>query len=120
MFPAEEIPDTIGTYRILRRLAPSGPAEVYLARSEGPRGFQRECALKLLPDTSDGDAELAEELTREAAICARLNNPTVVRVFDFFEHRGKLVLALEHVEGQTLGELMDALAEKRQKLPDAA
>ena len=120
MFPAEEIPDTIGTYRIVRRLAPIGPAEVYLARNEGPLGYARECELKLLPDTSDGSGELAEELAREAAICAKMNHPAVVRVFDFFEHRGKLVLALEHVEGASLGDLLTWLSEHRKKLGDTA
>jgi len=120
MFPAEDTPETIGSYRIVRRLASAGPAEVYLARSEGPLGFARECALKLLPDTSEGDASFAEELAREAAICGKLNHPAVVRVFDFFAFRGKLVLALEHIDGTTLAELMTHLAEKRQRLGDAA
>ncbi len=120
MFPAEPIPDTIGSYKIVRRLAGAGGAEVYLARSQGPMGFARECELKLMPDTSDGDGSYAEQLAREAAICGRLNNPAVVRVFDFFEHHGKLVLAVEHVEGTTLGELLLHLDEKRQKLGDAA
>ncbi|APR75780.1 Serine/threonine protein kinase [Minicystis rosea] len=120
MFPAEDIPETIGSYRIVRRLPPVGPAEVYLARNDGPLGFQRECELKLLPDTTEGNTELAEELAREAAICGRMKNPVVVRVFDFFEHQGKLVLALEHVEGTSLADLLQALSEKRMKLGDAA
>ena len=123
MFPAEPIPDTIGSYKIVRRLyglAQTGPAEVYLARNEGPMGFERECELKLMPDTSDGDASYAEQLAREAAICARLNNPAVVRVFDFFEHHGKLVLALEHIDGITLAELMAYLPDAHQKLADVA
>jgi serine/threonine-protein kinase len=120
MFPAEEIPDTIGAYRVVRRLPSVGVAELYLARSDGPHGFQRECVLKLLPDTSEGSAEFAEGLAREAAICAKLNHPAVVRVFDFFEHKGKLVLVLEHVEGTTLGDLMTYCAERRQKLGDPA
>ena len=49
-----------------------------------------------------------------------MNHPAVVRVFDFFEHEGKLVLVLEHVEGTTLADLVQHLADKRQKLPDAA
>jgi serine/threonine protein kinase len=120
MFPAEQIPETIGAYRVVQRLSQGGAADVYLARNEGPLGYQRECELKLLPDTSEGNPEFAEELGREAAICARLKNAVVVRVFDFFEHQGKLVLAVEHVEGTTLAELLSALTEKRQKLGDAA
>ncbi|MFT3772816.1 MAG: protein kinase [Minicystis sp.] len=104
----------------MRRLPSVGAAEVYLARSEGAMGFARECELKLLPDTSEGSTEFGEELAREAAICGKMKNPAVVRVLDFFEHQGKLVLALEHVEGTSLADLMASLAEKRQKLGDAA
>jgi serine/threonine-protein kinase len=120
MFPAEPIPDAIGSYKILRRLPGGGAAELYLAKAQGPMGFERECELKLMPDTSDGDASYAEELAREAAICAKLNNPAVVRVFDFFEHHGKLVLALEHVDGVLLADLLNYLSEQHQKLADAA
>ncbi len=120
MFPAEPLPDTIGSYKIVRRLPSTGVAEVYLGRNQGPMGFERECELKLMPDTSDGDVSFAEQLAREAAICAKMNHPAVVRVFDFFEHQGKLVLALEHVEGTTLADLSQHLYDKHQKLGDAA
>jgi eukaryotic-like serine/threonine-protein kinase len=120
MFPAEPIPDLIGSYKVVRRLPGVGAAEVYLARSQGPMGYARECELKLMPDTSEGNTGFADELAREAAICARLNHPAVVRVFDFFEHEGKLVLALEHVDGTSLAELVGYLTEKHQKLADTA
>src|SRR5271165_3433814 len=120
MFPAEPIPETVGSYKIVRRLPGSGAAGVYLAKAQGPMGFERECELKLMPDTSDGDASYAEELAREAAICAKLNNPAVQRVFDFFEHQGKLVLALEHIEGVLLSELLQFGAEHAHRLGDAA
>jgi serine/threonine-protein kinase len=120
MFPVEETPETIGSYRIVRRMPSTGPAVVFLATREGPHGLSREVELKLLPDTTDGNHEMAEDLAREAAICGRLNNPVVVRVFDFFEHEGKLVLVMEHVQGVPLSELIDRLAERRQKLGDAA
>ncbi len=120
MFPAEPLPDTIGSYKVVRRLPGAGGAEVYLARSQGPMGFARECELKLMPDTSEGNTGFAEQLAREAAICARMNHPAVVRVFDFFEHHGKLVLALEHVEGTTLAELVQHLYDTPHRLGDAA
>jgi serine/threonine-protein kinase len=120
MFPAEPLPDKIGTYKIIRRLPSAGAAEVYLGRSDGPMGFQRECAIKVMPDTSEGNAQFAEEFSREAAICARLNHPAIVRVFDFFEHAGKLCLVVEHVEGTTIERLLVHLADQRQKLGDAA
>ncbi|WP_437675548.1 serine/threonine-protein kinase [Sorangium sp. So ce131] len=120
MFPTEPAPETIGAYKILRRLAGSGSTSVYLGRLDGPLGFRRVCELKLVPNTAEGDPRFADELAREASICATLNHPAIVRMFDFFEHGGKLVLVLEHVEGVNLGRLLQHLAARQQKLADAA
>ena len=120
MFPQESIPERIGAYRILRRLVAPGPAETFLGRVEGPRGFARDCVLKRMKSTIEGNEKLAEELAREAAICAKLNHPAILRMIDFFEDQGQLVLALEYVEGASLDQLLDVLAERRQKLGDAA
>jgi serine/threonine-protein kinase len=83
-------------------------------------GFQRLCALKLVANSIEGDARLAEELAREAAICARLNHPAIVRMFDFFEHDRRLVLVLEYVDGAGLDRLVQHLGRRRQRLPDSA
>ncbi|AUX38011.1 protein kinase [Sorangium cellulosum] len=120
MFPTEPAPETIGAYKILRRLAGSGPTSVYLGRLDGPLGFRRVCVLKLVPNTAEGDPRFADELAREASICASMNHPAIVRMFDFFEHDGRLVLVLEHVEGVNLNRLLQHLAARQQKLADAA
>ncbi|AUX48569.1 protein kinase [Sorangium cellulosum] len=120
MFPTEPAPETIGAYKILRRLAGSGSTSVYLGRLDGPLGFRRVCELKLVPNTAEGDPRFADELAREASICASLNHPVIVRMFDFFEHGGKLALVLEHVEGVNLNRLLQHLATRQQKLADAA
>jgi serine/threonine protein kinase len=120
VFPTEPVPERIGAYKVLRRVAGTGSADVYVGRMDGPMGFQRLCTLKLVPNTIEGDARFAEELAREASICARLNHPAVVRMFDFFEHERHLVLVLEHVDGVSLERLMQHLGRRRQKLGDAA
>ncbi|MGK4008754.1 protein kinase [Sorangium sp. So ce1036] len=120
MFPTEPAPGTIGAYKILRRLSGSGPTSVYLGRLDGPLGFRRVSELKLVPNTAEGDPRFGDELAREASICASLNHPAIVRMFDFFEHDGKLVLVLEHVEGVNLNRLLQHLSSRQQKLADAA
>jgi len=120
MFPTEPVPERIGAYKVIRRLTGSGSADMYLGRMDGPMGFQRVCALKLVPNAIEGDVRLAEELAREASICARLNHPAIVRMFDFFEHDRRLVLVLEHVEGADLDRLLQNLTRRRQKLGDEA
>jgi serine/threonine-protein kinase len=120
VFPVESIPERIGAYRVLRRLIAPGPAETFLGRAEGPRGFARECVLKRMKNTIEGNERLAEELSREAAICSRINHPAILRMVDFFEDAGHLVLALEYIDGTGLDQLLDHLAERRLKLGDAA
>lgn len=120
MFPAEPIPETLGAYKVLKRVSGTGSTAVYLGELKGPMGFQRVCELKLVPNTAEGDTRFAEELAREAWICSQLNHPAIVRMYDFFEQGDKLVLVLEHVEGVHLDRLLRHLVSRRQKLGDAA
>src|SRR4051812_1904721 len=106
MFPRAPLPERIGAYRVLRRLASPGGADFYLCREEGPLGFARQVVLKLAP--SAGDPERAQELAREASAVARLNHPAILRMFNFFQDGDRLVLVLEHVEGTNLGRVMAA------------
>jgi eukaryotic-like serine/threonine-protein kinase len=116
MFPAEPVPDRIGAYEIVKRVGRVGSADVYSARMQGPLDFSREVTLKLV--RLDDDARTAEELGREATICARLNHPVVVRMFDFFEWDRRLVLVLEQVEGASLDRLLSHLRRRKQTLSD--
>jgi serine/threonine-protein kinase len=116
MFPPEPVPDRIGAYEIVKRVGRVGSADVYSARMQGPLDFSREVTLKLV--RVDDDARTAEELGREATICARLNHPVVVRMFDFFEWDRRLVLVLEQVEGASLDRLLSHLRRRKQTLSD--
>ncbi|UQA62347.1 serine/threonine-protein kinase [Polyangium aurulentum] len=120
MFPTEPVPERIGAYKVLRRVAGTGSADVYVGRMEGPMGFQRFVTLKLVPNTIEGDTRFAEELGREAAICSQLNHPAIVRMFDFFEHDRHLVLVLEHIDGVQLDRLVQHVARRKQNISDAA
>lgn len=118
MFPSEAVPERIGDYTVVKYLGRNGAADVYVARKDGPLGFQRLVALKMVRFAIDDDARFAEELGREAAICSRLNHPAVVRMYDFFEHDRRLVLVLEQVEGASLERLLTNLGRRKQQLGD--
>ncbi len=120
MFPAEPVPEQIGAYHVQKYVGRTGAADVYVARMDGPLGFSRDVTLKLVRFAIEDDARTAEDLSREAAICARLNHPVVVRMFDFFEHDRRLVLVLEQVEGASLDRLILHLVRRKQKLGDHA
>lgn len=121
MFPRDPLPDSIGPYKIVRRLASRRGADLYLGQHAGPMGFQRDCVLKLVPSpAASGDSRLAEELAHEASICSTLHHPAVVRMYDFFEHGDNLVLVFEHFAGVSLARLLSHFRRRRQRVPDAA
>ncbi|MBL8944091.1 MAG: serine/threonine protein kinase [Myxococcales bacterium] len=91
----------IGRHTILSRLGAGGMGVVYAAYDPE---LDRKVALKLLhADAPGGDSDDARRrLQREAQALARLSHPNVVAVHDVLEHDGRVVLAMEFVEGETL------------------
>ena len=73
---------------------------------------------RILPEHAH-DRELREMFFQEARICARLDHPNLVRVFDFGESGGECWLAMELVDGKNLHEVIIAVPEAR-AVPAAA
>lgn len=118
MFPEAPVPRRIGDYQVVRRIRSEGPFEVFLAREQGPLGFQREVTLRCAKREPD-DEQHAEELAREANIARRLNHPSIAKVIGFFEEGDRLVLVLEHIEGTTLANLLAHVEDEEERLPDS-
>lgn len=91
-----------GKYRLIRRLAAGGMAEIFLARQEGMEGFRKELVIKrILPIHADND-ELIEMFLDEARIAATLSHPNVVQIYDLGRCDGEYFIAMEYVHGQDL------------------
>ncbi len=118
----------VDKYEIVRRLGEGGMATIYLATSAGPGGFAKPCALKLLrPELAERDP-IARMLVTEARVAAVLNHPNIVQVFDFGAYEGtarmgggpSYFMAMEWVDGVSLGSLMSRLMRERRRLPLAS
>ena len=96
-----------GRYRILRRIGSGGMADVYCAEDTH---LGREVALKVLHRRFAQDQEFVERFRREAKAAAGLGHPNVVSVFDRGEHQGTYYIAMEHLQGQTLKEVVSSEA----------
>ena len=110
----------VGGYRVIRRLATGGTCDVLLAKAEGPHGFGRLVVLKLLLSKYSGDEQFARMFAREAAAYARLDHPSIVRLFDFFSLDGQLVMVLEYVDGMTLAKLVSQCRANNIDIPDVS
>jgi tetratricopeptide (TPR) repeat protein len=87
---------TFERYTVLEMLGRGGMGEVYAVYDSK---LDRKAALKVLRYTNE-DYEL--RLRREAQAMARLSHPNVVAVFDTGSVDGRVFVAMEFVQGQTL------------------
>ena len=62
----ETLPRTLGRYELVLPIAGGGMGMVYLGRSSGAHGFNREVAIKIV--RPDKEAALSADLVREARI----------------------------------------------------
>jgi eukaryotic-like serine/threonine-protein kinase len=90
-------------YRILRRIGSGGMADVYCAEDTH---LGRQVALKVLHRRFAQDEEFVERFRREASAAAGLQHPNVVNVFDRGRHDGTYYIAMEHLRGRTLKEIV--------------
>jgi len=98
------IGNTVGHYRITARLGAGGMGEVFLA--EDTR-LDRKAAIKFLPADLAGDPERRQRFLTEAKAASALNHPHVCVVYDVGETEDGLpFIAMEFVEGKTLGDLV--------------
>ncbi len=96
-----------GRYKIRHRIGSGGMADVYLAEDTH---LGREVALKVLHRRFAQDAEFVERFRREAKAAAGLQHPNVVGVYDRGEHEGTYYIAMEHLPGRTLKDIVTAEA----------
>ena len=93
--------ETIGPYKIILRIGAGGMGEVFLGED---RRLGRKVALKLLPDYFATDEQRLSRFKREARAASALNHPNVATIYEIGESNGSSYIAMEYVEGQTLGE----------------
>lgn len=110
--------ERVGRYELVTRLSIGGMAELFLARLEGPGGFQKLVALKMiLPDVAS-DERFVQMFLDEARLSAELSHPNLGQVFDLGRQKsGELYLAMEFLSGQNLGAVMRAARQRAGRLP---
>jgi serine/threonine protein kinase len=93
----------LGHYEILTKLGEGGMGAVYKARDAH---LDRFVAIKVLPPESVADPERKQRFTQEAKAASALNHPAIVTIYDIAHADGTDFIAMEYVQGRTLGELI--------------
>src|SRR5258708_40104585 len=89
----------VGRYMVLAHLGSGGMGVVYSAYDPE---LDRKGALKLIRASSAADAS-PERLLREAQAMARVAHPNVVHVYDVGVWKERVFVAMELIDGETLG-----------------
>jgi serine/threonine-protein kinase len=114
---APSFPERVGKYELLLPLGTGGTATVYLARTRGVAGFEREVALKLVHAHLRGDEESRLHLLEEARLAARIRHPNVVPVTEVDADACGVFLVMDYVEGEALSGLVRLLRDQNHRLP---
>jgi serine/threonine protein kinase len=90
------------TYEIVAPIASGGMGEVWLARDVP---LNRKAAIKFLPADVTRDEDRVARFRQEARAASALNHPNVCAIYTLGQmDDGRVFIAMEHVEGETLRE----------------
>lgn len=107
----------LGRYELLRRIAKGGMGEIYLARTRGMAGFEKNCIIKtILPHLAE-EEEFVTKFLDEGRIVVQLVHGNIVPVFDMGDEAGEVYMAMEYIPGRDLREVTKRLAARSKVMP---
>ncbi|MBW1877759.1 MAG: protein kinase [Deltaproteobacteria bacterium] len=112
-----QLPAPLGKYELLDRIATGGMAEVYLARSFGVAGFEKQLVIKRIRPEHARDPRFVSLFINEAKIVVHLNHPNIVQVYDLGKAGDSYYIAMEHLRGKDLTRLVKTLRAAGERLP---
>ena len=106
-------------YRLRRRIAVGGMAEVFLASLQGAVGFDRDVVIKRIHPRWADNEDVLSLFRDEARLGSRLNHPNVVQVLDYGRHGLSTYLVMEWVEGFNAADVIAAAEDSLDPLSPA-
>lgn len=108
---------SFGKYRLIRKIAVGGMAEVYLAKSFGQFGFEKPVVIKVMLPKLSADEEFVEMFVREALMAADFRHPRLCQVYDVGEAAGLYYICMEFVDGVDLTRIVRQANKSKNPLP---
>lgn len=105
-------------FEILEMIAKGGMAEVYLAKTTGFQGFEKQvCVKKILPHLTE-DESFVTMFVNEAKLAATLNYANIVQVHDLcVSAGGEYFIVMEYVNGKDLSDVIRAAQLAGREIP---
>lgn len=96
----------IWQYRIINKIGSGGMGTVYQAHAVSDKSHI--VAVKVLREELGEDEVSRRRFKYEGLIIDKLEHPHIVRIYERGEHKGRLYIAMEYLQGQTLAQKIKA------------
>ncbi len=110
---------TLGTFRIIKKVAEGGMGQVFLADQLGVSGFSKKVGIKTIKRELLERYYYRDMFIDEAKLVATLIHENIQQVYNLVDWAGSLAIIMEWVHGVTLEDLNTRLDEKNDYLPPA-
>jgi serine/threonine-protein kinase len=107
----------LGSYEIVRKLARGGMAELFLAKTVGPEGFEKLVVLKKILPSHAENPKFVRLFLDEAKLVATLDHPHIAHVYDMGKVDGNYFFAMEYVHGQDVRSTLRRTSRLDRKFP---
>src|SRR5439155_1711265 len=112
-----DVGTSFGKYFLMKKLAAGGMGEVFLAKQQGPAGFQKMLVVKKILSHLTESKEFVEAFLGEARLAAQMSHRNIVQDFELGQQTGAYSIAMEYVQAKSLRDLMDSTMRRKEKIP---
>jgi eukaryotic-like serine/threonine-protein kinase len=103
---------SFGKYMLVRKLAAGGMGEVFLAKQQGPEGFEKFLVIKRILSHHTDNPDYVDMFFAEARLAAKMSHSNIVQIFEMGEIDGAYFIAMEYVNGKSMKDIIDAAKAK--------
>src|SRR5688500_4889626 len=110
-------PEAFGKYFLVDKIATGGMAEIFKAKTYSHGGFENLLVIKrILPHIGE-NSDFIEMFIDEAKVSVALQQPNIVRIYDFGKILENYFIAMECVDGKDIRNVLRELARRKEFLP---
>jgi serine/threonine-protein kinase len=107
----------LGAYQLIAPLATGGMAELFVAKTAGVSGFEKQVALKVIHPNFSSDPDFVRMLVDEAKLAVQLQHANIVQTYDLGHVEGQYYIVMELIDGADLYKVLKTASELGLEFP---